>query len=451
MAKKIHIILLLIGAGGLLCSAPGQTPSGKAVSVIKKAVAEGLVAYKLTEPSEIIALLGKPQGEKERPDGGMVILEMTYPGLSAVFGKFKAEDSPFVLYEISAGREAFDIGRDRPVVLRKTSDLKKMDRFSGLEGVSLARLDLRAEGAVLNPLSFDTRTLWPAADKLPEGFDPAALIKTHLGPGLGVREIHSRGIDGSGVGVGIIDQPLLLGHKEYASRILRYDATGLGGMPPQMHGSPVASILVGEAVGVAPRAALTYYAVPMWNPDNLPYIEALRKIFNLNKALPEGERIRVVSISTGIFARNPHFAEWQEALAEARSQGILVVSCDRAELKYGILACPPGRDPDDMKSYQPSYYTMPDDVLRVPGVGRTLASYRGEDVYMLDRQGGVSWGAPYIAGLAALAFQVCPDIAPKRIIQLLVETALRTNAGPIANPAGFIEAVKKEKTHSPGM
>ena len=50
-----------------------------------------------------------------------------------------------------------------------------------------------------------------------------------------------------------------------------------------------------------------------------------------------------------------------------------------------------------------------------------------------------------VGGLAALAFQVNPDVAPARIIELWKQTATKTDVGPIVNPVGFIEAVKKFK------
>jgi serine protease AprX len=445
VTRSIRILSLLLGSAGLVLAASSPGLSVDTPSLIKKAVAEGRIAYKLTEPDEIIALLGKPAESKERPDGGMLILELKWPGISATFEKFKGESVPYTLFDVSLGGRSLDIGRDRPVVLRTVDDLRKIDRFFGLQGVCLSRLDLRNEKAALDKLSFDTRTAWPPAARLPDGFDPPALLGRHQNPGLGVRALHSRGIDGRGVGAAIIDQPLLLGHKEYSSRIIRYDATGLGDMPPQMHGSPVASILVGQTVGVAPGASLTYFAVPMWKRDNRPYEEALRKVLELNRQLPPEERIRVVSLSTGLFSANPHYEEWKAALAEAEESGILVVTCDPGELKYGILACRPGRNPDDSESYIPSAYASPEDALLAPGAGRTLASFRGDDVYMLDRSGGMSWGAPYIAGLGALAFQVAPGIAPRRVIQIMVETAKTTAAGPVIDPAGFIAAVEKEK------
>ncbi len=414
-----------------------------AIARLKKSLADGTIAYKLTEPEEIKALLGPPQEEKQAPEGGMIGLEMKFPRVLAVFGKFKEERTPFTLGFLILDGVEQDIGRDRRIMLRNPADLKKMDRFTGLANVSLARLDLRSQADWLGSMDFDTDTEWPAPDKMPPGFDPAGLLAMHRTPGLGVRRLHARGIAGKGVGVAIIDQPLLLGHEEYTQRIARYDATGLVGMDPQMHGSPIASILVGKSIGLAPEAALSYFAVPMWKSDNQAYVNALKKIFSLNETLPAEEKVRVVSISTGLFSRNPHSAEWKAALTEADSLGILVVTCDPDFLKFSILTCELGQDPDDSKSYGPSIYADESDVLRIPGANRTLASHRGDAVYRFDRVGGQSWGAPYIAGLAALAFQVDPKLEPRRIVALLVETATKTAAGPIVNPEAFIAAVEK--------
>jgi serine protease AprX len=66
-------------------------------------------------------------------------------------------------------------------------------------------------------------------------------------------------------------------------------------------------------------------------------------------------------------------------------------------------------------------------------------------VYTYWREGGMSWAAPYLGGLAAMAFQVNPEIAPAKIIELWKQTATKTDAGPIVNPVGFIEAAKKSK------
>jgi len=43
----------------------------------------------------------------------------------------------------------------------------------------------------------------------------------------------------------------------------------------------------------------------------------------------------------------------------------------------------------------------------------------------------------YLAGLAALSWQVNPALEPKQVVRLWLETAAATAAGPVVNPAGF--------------
>ena len=81
--------------------------------------------------------------------------------------------------------------------------------------------------------------------------------------------------------------------------------------------------------------------------------------------------------------------------------------------------------------------------MKVPIGNKTIASHIGIDVYRYDREGGRSWAAPYLAGLAALANQVNPEIEPQTIIDCLIGTATQTKAGPVVNPRGFIQRVEE--------
>ena len=412
------------------------------ITKIKNGLKSGTIAYKLTTPEEMKSLLGEPTKLHEDKEGGMQMLGLEYPDVQMEFWKMRNDPAPFTLRRIYYKKKQIDIGENKKLVLRTNDDLKRIERFWGLANVSLVKLDLRDQIKFLNSTTFDTLTEWPSEDKLPQGFRPVDFIANAKNPGLGVRSLHEKGIDGTGVGVAIIDQPLLLGHVEYTDALTRYDETGLKDLSPQMHGSPVTSIAVGKNLGVAPGASLTYFAVPMWERDNMPYITSLKKILEWNKSLPEQEKIRAVSISNGMFPHYPHYGEWKEILEQAESQGTLVVTCDLARFEYGILSLKPGKDPDKPDSYDPGYYSSERDVIKVPGGNKTVASYRGNDVYTFDRMGGMSWGAPYIAGLAALAYQVNPDIQPEEIIQLLIASVVKTDAGPVVNPAGFIEKVR---------
>ncbi len=70
-----------------------------------------------------------------------------------------------------------------------------------------------------------------------------------------------------------------------------------------------------------------------------------------------------------------------------------------------------------------------------------IASHTGSDVYTYWREAGMSWAAPYLAGLAVLAYQV----EPKTIVTLLQNTAVQTKVGAVIQPENFIQTVRKSK------
>jgi hypothetical protein len=413
-----------------------------AAALVQAAAREGRIARRRTTLDELKALLGPPTEEVSTQEGWEERTRLTYPGVEAVFVRDRDRTTAPILLYVVAGGHGLE-WRDRLTVLRDRQDLERLDSFWGLEGVSLAALDLRGEAEELARLSFNTATVWPEASRLPAGFDPQALLEQGRNPGLGVRGLHAKGLDGRGIGLAIIDQPLVRDHREYAGRMVRYEEVGVEGFPPQMHGPAVASIAVGKRCGVAPGAALHYSAIPMWSWRSCaPYREVIESILTHNRGATGEQRIRVVSISAGRFSQWEDYADWQEALAEAAAQGVLVITCDADWLQYGTLQRLESADPDDPAAHVPSRYWAPDDALDVPAANRTIAGPEGPEAYTYDRIGGRSWAAPYLAGLAALAFQVNPELDPAAIVGLWQETATKTDVGPVVTPTGFLAAVE---------
>jgi len=63
------------------------------------------------------------------------------------------------------------------------------------------------------------------------------LLEEGKNPGLGLRKLHEQGITGEGVVVAIIDQKLLMDHKEYKNKIESYSEYGKAKEEdPSMHG-----------------------------------------------------------------------------------------------------------------------------------------------------------------------------------------------------------------------
>jgi serine protease AprX len=447
--RRTAVLLIMTASAGL-----GAAPSSVADQA-RQAVQAGTITFKLTTPTEMKELLGPPDKEEKQREGDGDLLHLQYLDVSATFVRIALEpgftaSAPYTLDTLKIKDEEIDIGQERLIVLRRPEDLAKFDTFWGFAHASLAALDLRACGALLEKMPFDSRTEWPGKDKLPEGFDPARRLEEGKYPGLGMRGLHQQGIHGRGVGIAIIDQPLLRDHEEYGARLRQYEAIDVDGVPIQMHGAPVCSIAVGAKCGVAPQAALYYYANPPWAwRDGKPYAELLDKIVAFNKTLTDQPRIRVVSISVGSFSLKPSFDLWKAAVDRAAQDGILVVTCDPTFLRLGMLRRDPHKDPNDPTTYTLGRYSAPRPVLCVPSGNRTTASHTGRDKYTYWIDGGQSWAVPYLAGLAALAFQVNPDIQPARIVELWTATATKTSVGPVVNPPKFIEAVRSRSGTNP--
>jgi subtilisin family serine protease len=345
----------------------------------------------------------------------------------------------------------------------------------------LSQLDLRyALNDLLAAATFDDRTIWPPANKLPFGFDPRRILETGKDPGLGVRALHTRGITGQGVGIAIIDQPLLVDHQEYRDQLRLYEEFFFHNSANQqiasMHGGAVASLAVGKSIGVAPEADLYFIAADLASGkdasgnylyDFTEVAQAVRRILEINQQLPSDRKIRVISMSFGWASRYAGYEALSAAVAEARLQGVFIVSAYPAmEQVYGFklygLERQPLFDPDLFVSYSRTQFCAiyadrfppcQAGTLLVPSSSRTAASPMGEDEYVFYRMGGESWTMPYIAGMYALAAQVDPQITPERFWELALQTGRTLDisgssgsfqVGPILDPTGLIEAVGKE-------
>lgn len=354
-----------------------------------------------------------------------------------------------------------------PVYNSQSTDPEQVD----LRSHDLSALDLRRSLNDLLYADFDDRTTWPPADRLPQGFDPQQIMALGQNPGLGMRALHQQGITGRGVGIAIIDQVLLTTHQEYADRLLFYEETDdiqSSWQESSMHGAAVASIAVGQTVGVAPEADLYYIATGLGNSNEVDFAylaRAIRRILELNQQLPAGRKIRVISASIGWGPQSKGYAEITAAVAETKAAGLLIV-CSSIEdptvygLKFHGLGRAPLADPDSFSSYEPGlwwaqefYNGMPmNDRLLVPMDARTTASPTGNDEYVFYRMGGWSWAIPYIAATYALAAQVDSTITPERFWALALATGqtiplkhgLHTlSLGPILDPAALIAALQK--------
>ncbi len=385
---------------------------------------------------------------------------------------------PYMFFEWKSGDYFLRHQKPSYYVLRKVSGPKKEDNisdnekndfqairpitavkpFDDVRWKDMSKLILADRPTLPATLNFNQATLWPEASKMPAGCDPQQLLKNAMNPGLGIRDLHRRGITGKGVSVAIIDQPMFLDHPEFAGKVAEYYDTGCGA-ESSMHGPAVASLLVGKNCGVAPEARLYYAAVPSWKKDSDYYAKALEWIIQKNKKLSSSEKIRVVSVSAApsgdATPYEKNTALWDSVCARAEKEGILVLDCTS---HHGIIG-PCWYNPADPENVTkctlgfpgmaPEFSNPRLDCLYVPKSPRTVAEEydKGKFAYAYWGNGGLSWAIPYTAGILALGWQIAPDLPAPRMRDLLLHSAYRTpNGVSIINPIEFIRQVKETKS-----
>jgi serine protease AprX len=325
------------------------------------------------------------------------------------------------------------------------------DRIWGFAGKDLSGKDLtNLSAAFLAQLTFDGNTSWPRPALLPEGFAPDELLEIGKDPGLGVRDLHRQGFTGDGIAVAVVDKPIRHQHSEFEGRIHYYEVFDeeTEGRAPHFHGIACASILAGKSVGVAPDATIHYFAVPDVGKNFHFYSIAADKIITVNESLGDGEKIRVVSISDGIGRDDPYRQEWESALERLQQAEIEVIYSSREVFGPFLWGgCPPCEDRNVPSNYEVALMLkgrdMPPETILVPGDYRTTASNKGPSLYIYWGEGGYSWAIPYLAGLAALAWQLAPDLTLAEIEALLAESTARSGDGlRVIRPIRFMELVR---------
>lgn len=325
-------------------------------------------------------------------------------------------------------------------IIREISDLQKEER---LDKVDLSLLDLRNCGELFSGktafgdkgvVQWTDRVVWPEASKMPEGFDPQRLLEESKKP-AGVAGLHAKGITGKGVKIAIIDQRLFREHPEYKDRIKHYEVFGdnWGRNSADYHGSLVAGIAAGENTGTAPEADIYYFAANNWpddesQPNTMCTINrAIRKIVDMNKALPENQKIRFLSCSWG--TPDDTFADERKSLFdEAERNGIMVLG--------GFYKHTMNTQSFDRR------YGLSGNGLGIPTDGKTNPYYLGG--YAYGRLGGSSSTFPYLAGVFALALQDNSAFTQLPNWQdLLMKITYDTAVDSIVNPAGIVDEVSR--------
>jgi hypothetical protein len=201
---------------------------------------------------------------------------------------------------------------------------------------------------------------------------------------------------------------------------------------------------VGKTAGVAPEADLYFIGCNVTSDptfqtpgsDFTGYAQAVNRILDINKGLPEGRKIRVISLSVGWEPSQTGYQEITQAVERARREGVFVISSSLERthgLRFHGLTREPLADPDSPASYGRVQGWGPGagtPLLFVPMNSRATAAPTGDGDYAFYPVGGWSWVTPYLAGLYALACQAKPDVTPEEFWRVALETGDPAPAAP---------------------
>ena len=335
-------------------------------------------------------------------------------------------------------------------------------------GADLSDMDLSVLGDKIKYMNFDEKTIFPATDKLPKGFDPKKLLEDGKNPGLGVRDLHKHGITGKGITVAILDNGLdTPEHPEIKNNLIHHEI--IGATFSHYHGLVCASLLCGKTTGVAPDAKLVYFSTG-FKPVTTDAqgrehfsakddITALRKILDMNSQLPNNEKISAVSISRGWFNDCPESEEFKDIVLKLIESGVFVLPVNARDY-YGPSANFTTTDrninsnPDDAKSYTTGFwrnrnkYPLTNNRILAPAGGRTAADSQNNYTYW-GANSGISWATPYMVGVYALAKQVYPDLTPLKFFETVRQTGYQMELSDgrkniLIQPKKIIEQLQQE-------
>lgn len=316
-------------------------------------------------------------------------------------------------------------------------------------------------------ISFDSQSDFSQA-VLPEHFDPEKFMEEGKNPGLGLRSLHQRGLNGKGIKIAIIDQPLA-DHQEYHGNIKHYEEIGFNQRQTgAMHGSCVTSLAVGNSCGIAPEAEVYYFAAPFYDFEKnretkIHVAEALRRCIELNRSLPKNEKICAVSISGCFDSSMPGYEEYIKYREEASKDGLEVITCSIFKEK-GLSMNGYNRDMEkkqdssdniipikgkiDARIRHDWFSPKPENTLLLPCDHRTMASHKGYNCYMHAARGGFSWLPPQAVGMYALAKQANPGCSFEHFWKTALQSGVKNKElnGIALHPQRCIEQLEQENS-----
>ena len=249
-------------------------------------------------------------------------------------------------------------------------------------------------------------------------------------------QARAKGYTGEGVTVAMIDGPVDVESPELSSARItdKSPCTVNASVESKSHGTAVASVLVADGYGVAPKISLLTYtnvdktSVPGNDCMTAGGLDLTSNASLINHAINDGASL-IVNTTGSLDHGNA--LKW--AVARAVSQGVIITDAigneardeTRTGLSYwsGVV----GVSAVDTNGARTSYSSWGQGVT-VAAVGGpvTMRQYPSTSLVQTN---GTSISAPIVAGFLAMARQKWPDATSNQLLQLLVHTTVNPDGG----------------------
>jgi serine protease AprX len=292
---------------------------------------------------------------------------------------------------------------------------------------------------------------------------------------LGVHRVWSMGIDGSGIGVAVIDSGISNNNDLNLEAHFTFNSNSHSDIDFYGHGTHVAGIIAGDGdlsakkyMGVAPGVNL--YSLKVCDDTGMAYesdvVAAMQWVYTNKSAF----NIRVVNLSLNSTVEQDYHTSPLDAAAEILwfNGVVVVVSSGNASSSLNLANTPPANDPfvitvgaadekatsrytdDEIAAYTAwtttsSGFLKPDifapgsniiSLLSSQSSWGSIAPDRVVDTYYF-RLSGTSLAAPMVTGTVALLLQDEPDLTPDQVKYRLLKATSRKLTHKVTNRLSY--------------
>ena len=299
-----------------------------------------------------------------------------------------------------------------------------------------------------------TNVIWPAPDKMPNGFNPTKILEQAKQP------VYRPLATGKGINIAVMDNPLDVNNPEYADNIKFFQGPlNNQNVAPHKHSGMVMGHLVGKSTGMAPDANVYYFTKITYQDRkkrHKEYANVLRSIIEFNNEQKPENKIHILSCSWG--GRKKFSPEIADLLNQLEQDGVKIILCDSDYVEEATLS---GRDfmpcnNPNMTNIQPNVQKEVQELLHMANISKVIGIPTNMRTTPLESNGwqyrisgGESSSAPYIAGVYACAlegnqlFMTRPNWQ-QELNDILKSTATQTEQGNyIINPSGICTKVSE--------